>query len=81
MAKRRKRDDRKNEKAKVTEKKAKKEIVQSTQQNIPVSDFYNGMIVDDKGDFTCVMEVLASPFGMKKNDEKNTVPILGLFSK
>lgn len=73
MAKRRKRDDRKNEKAKVTEKKVKKEIVQSTQQNIPVSDFYNGMIVDDKGDFTCVMEVLASPFGMKKNDEKNRI--------
>lgn len=73
MAKRRKRDGRKNEKAKVTEKKVKKEIVQSTQQNIPISDFYNGMIVDNKGDFTCVMEVLASPFGMKKNDEKNRI--------
>ena len=54
-------------------KKEKKELIQSTQQNIPISDFYNGLIVTRDSDFICVMEVMASPYNLQKNEEKNKI--------
>ena len=74
MTSKRKKQQAKKEEKSIEEKhKKKKEIIQSTQQNVPISDFYNGFIINKDGDFFCVMEILASPYGLKKNDEKNRI--------
>ena len=56
--------------------KTKKKIYkpfQSTQNNIPVDTFVNGMVLDKNGKFSMVMEVIPSPFFLKKTEERNQI--------
>lgn len=51
----------------------KKTIINSTQSNVRISDFYNGMVIDNEGNIFCVMEVIPSPFFTKKVEEQNRI--------
>ena len=53
--------------------KKHKRKVQSTQQNVPVSDFIDGIIITKNGDYVKIIEVLPAPFFFKKVSDQNTV--------
>ena len=53
--------------------KLRKRKVQSTQQNIPVSDFIDGIVITKSGDYIKIIEVLPAPFFFKKVSDQNTV--------
>lgn len=46
---------------------------QSTQQNIPIETFIDGMILDKNGEFSMIIEVIPSPFFLKKISEQNQI--------
>ena len=50
-----------------------KQKVQSTQQNVPVSDFIDGIVVTKKGEYIKIIEVLPAPFFFKKVSDQNIV--------
>lgn len=60
-------------KRKVKEPKPKTRQVQSTQQNIPIKDFYNGLVYTKDGSYVKVLEVLPVPFFLKKISEQNKI--------
>ena len=47
--------------------------VQSTQQNIPVRDIINGLVVTKNDDIYKIMEVIPAPFFLKKISEQNKI--------
>jgi len=56
-------------------KKPKQKIrqVQSTQQNIPIKDFYKGLVITQDDSYVKVLEVLPVPFFLKKISEQNKI--------
>ena len=56
-----------------TKSKAKKRIVQSTQQNIPVKEIIGNAIVTEDDRIYKVIEVLPSDFFLKKENEQNQI--------
>jgi len=53
------------------DKKKRKKRVQSVQQNIPIGEITNGLVVTKDGDFTKIIEVNPAPFFLKKINEQN----------
>ena len=53
--------------------KQKTRQVQSTQQNIPIKDFYKGLVYTKDGTYVKVLEVLPIPFFLKKVSEQNKI--------
>ena len=56
-------------------KKQKKtrRLVQSTQQNIPIRDFVNGVVVTKNNDYVQIMEVRPVPFFLKREKDKQEI--------
>ena len=54
-------------------KKIHKTPVQSTQQNIPIREFIEGITVTKDNRFIKIMEVLPSPFFLKRVKDQNKV--------
>jgi len=50
-----------------------KQPVQSTQQNIPIKEFINGMVVTKDDRYVKILEVLPSPFFLKRIKDQNKV--------
>ncbi len=60
-------------KRKVKKEKRLYKPVQSTQQNIPIRDFVNGVVVTKDNKYVKVIEVLPAPFFLKKISEQNKI--------
>lgn len=58
---------------KTTKKEKAKRVVQSTQQNIPVRDFVDGVVVTDDNKYVKILEVLPVPLFLKKVSEQNKI--------
>ena len=57
-------------------KKPKRKLykpIQSTQQNIPIRDFMDGIVVTKDGRYIKILEVLPVPFFLKKISEQNKI--------
>ena len=54
-------------------KKVKPKLSQSTQQNIPIKEFINGMVVTKDNRYVKVLEVLPSAFFLKKAKAQNEI--------
>ena len=60
--------------AKKKEKKRKLyKPVQSTQQNIPIRDFIDGIVVTKDGSYVKILEVLPVPFFLKRISDQNKI--------
>lgn len=55
------------------ERKEQKQIVQSTQQNIPIRDFIDGIVVTSDNRYVKILEVLPVPLFLKKVSEQNKI--------
>lgn len=75
MAKRKNKKRRKQSKPSSTKREKKPQIkpYQSTQKNIPIEKFVNGCVVDKEGNISTVIEVVPSPFLLKKTNEQNSI--------
>lgn len=54
-------------------KRVIKKPEQSTQQNVPIKEFINGMIVTKDDRYVKILEVLPIPFFLKKHKDQNTI--------
>lgn len=57
----------------IASKKKKKVVIQSTQMNIPIRSFVNGIIVTNDNRFVKIIEVLPGPFFLQPIKDQNTV--------
>ena len=48
-------------------------LVQSTQQNIPIKDFCDGLVVTEDGKFVKIIEVMPVPLFLKRVSEQNKI--------
>lgn len=55
------------------QKKQQIKPYQSTQKNIPIEKFVNGCVVDKNGNISTVLEIVPSPFLLKKTNEQNAI--------
>jgi len=54
-------------------KKVKQKLVQSTQQNVPIRDFVDGVVITKSMQYVKVLEVLPVPFFLKKISDQNKI--------
>lgn len=54
-------------------KEKEKQVVQSTQQNIPIRDLINGVVVTNDNQYVKIIEVLPIPLFLKKVSEQNKI--------
>ena len=60
-------------KEKKEKKEASRQIVQSTQQNVPIRDFIDGVVVTKDNKYVKILEVLPVPLFLKKVSEQNKI--------
>lgn len=60
-------------KRKIKEKRKLYKPVPSTQQNIPIRDFVDGVVITKDGRYIKILEVLPTPFFLKKISEQNKI--------
>ena len=53
--------------------KGNKKVVQSTQQNIPIKELVNGIIVTDDDEYIKIIEVEPTPFFLLSNQDQNSI--------
>jgi conjugal transfer ATP-binding protein TraC len=75
MAKRKSAKRKKHNKKQTVSKEKKVQIkpYQSTQKNVPIEKLVNGCIVDKEGNVSTIIEVVPSPFMLKKTNEQNGI--------
>lgn len=57
----------------ITTQKKKKVVIQSTQMNLPIKSFVNGIVLTSDNRFVKIIEVLPGPFFLQPVKEQNTV--------
>lgn len=62
--------EKKNKKA---EKKPRRVVIESTQQDIPVAAFTNGIVVTKDGRYIKIIEVIPRPFVLKNTEAQNKI--------
>lgn len=55
------------------EKAPRQVVIESTQQNIPVASFSNGIVVTKDGRYVKIMEIIPRPFVLKSTEAQNKI--------